>query len=193
MNGCVNFPLFSTIPNKQGAHCNSSDHLTQIELSWDWRVLGKPITTRPARLLDAVCLTHETGKQDNGKDLISITLNLGQNMLDHPDNYCFSGNRSITVNDEILSKEQRILRVLRKVLANIVKDATPAPGMPHPLKESTIYDIRDLFGLISEREAELADQSKPGRNEKPSYTDEPKKSNIIKLHKPGKKKDPGDE
>jgi len=91
------------------------------------------------------------------------------------------------VNDENLSKEQRILRVLRKVLANIVKDATPAPGQPHPLKESTIYDIRDLFGLISEREAELADQSKPDRNEKPHYTDEPKKSNVIKMPKSAKK------
>jgi len=96
------------------------------------------------------------------------------------------------LNDENLSKEQRILRVLRKVLANIVKDATPAPGMPHPLKESTIYDIRDLFGLISEREAELAEQSKPDRNEKPFYTDEPKKSNVIKIHKPVKKKKPED-
>jgi hypothetical protein len=92
------------------------------------------------------------------------------------------------VNDEILSKEQRILRVLRKVLANIVKDATPAAGQPHPLKESTIYDIRDLFGLISEREAELADQTKPGRNEKPSYADEPNKSNVIKMHKSGRNK-----
>lgn len=96
------------------------------------------------------------------------------------------------MNNEILSKEQRILRVLRKVLASIVKDATPAPGQPHPLKESTIYDIRDLFGLISEREAELADQSKPDRNEKPSYADEPKKSNVIKMPKSGKKK-PGDD
>jgi len=90
------------------------------------------------------------------------------------------------LNDKNLSKEQRILRVLRKVLANIVKDATPAPGMPHPLKESTILDIRDLFGLISEREAELAELSTPDRNEKPFYTDEPKKSNVIKMHKPGK-------
>lgn len=94
------------------------------------------------------------------------------------------------MNDEILSKEQRILRVLRKVLGNIVKDVTPAPGMPHPLKESTVHDIRDLFGLISEREAELADQSKPDRNEKPFFTDEPKKSNVIKMHKPGKKESP---
>ena len=92
------------------------------------------------------------------------------------------------MNDETLSKEQRILRVLRKVLGNIVKDATPAPGMPHPLKESTIIDIRDLFGLISEREAELANLSTPDRNEKPYFTDEPKKSNVVSMPKPGAKK-----
>lgn len=97
------------------------------------------------------------------------------------------------MNDEILSKEQRILRVLRKVLANIVKDATPAPGMPHPLKESTVHDIRDLFGLISEREAELADLSKPDRNEKPVFADEPKKSNVIKMPQSGKKTESVDE
>lgn len=91
------------------------------------------------------------------------------------------------MNEEILSKEQRILRVLRKVLANIVKDATPAAGMPHPLKESTILDIRDLFGLISEREAELADLSKPDRNEKPYFTDEKRQSNVIKMPQAVKK------
>src|SRR5690242_10293878 len=79
--------------------------------------------------------------------------------------------RSAPMNDQVLSKEQRILRVLRKVLANIVKDATPAPGEPHPLQESTIRDIRDLFGLISEREAELAEQAGLERNEKPHYAD----------------------
>lgn len=88
---------------------------------------------------------------------------------------------------EILSKEQRILRVLRKVLGNIIKDTTPAAGQPHPLKEGTIYDIRELFTLIAEREAELADQSSPDRNEKPYYTDEPAKSNVISMPKPGKR------
>ena len=91
------------------------------------------------------------------------------------------------MNDEIISKEQRILRVLRKVLANIVKDATPAAGMPHPLKESTVIDIRDLFGLISEREAELADLTKPDRNEKPHFSDEKKQSNVIKMPQAAKK------
>jgi hypothetical protein len=92
------------------------------------------------------------------------------------------------VNKENLSKEQRILRALRKVLGNIVKDATPAPGQPHPLKESTIIDIRELFGLISEREAELADLAAPDRNEKPHFADEPKKSNVINIHKQHKPK-----
>jgi hypothetical protein len=93
------------------------------------------------------------------------------------------------VNDnEVLSKEQRILRVLRKVLANIVKDATPAPGQPHPLQESTIHDIRDLFGLIAEREAELAEQAGLNRNEKPYYADEPQNSKVVTLHRPAKDK-----
>ena len=89
--------------------------------------------------------------------------------------------------DRELSKEQRILRVLRKVLANIVKDATPAPGMPHPLSESTIHDIRDLFGLIAEREAELAAEAGLAINEKPYYTDQPRSSAPVTLHKPKKK------
>ena len=97
------------------------------------------------------------------------------------------------MNDENLSKEQRILRVLRKVLANIVKDATPAAGMPHPLKETTILDIRDLFGLISEREAELADLSKPDRNEKPYFTDEKRTSNVISMPQAKKKRTTEDE
>lgn len=91
------------------------------------------------------------------------------------------------MNDEILSKEQRILRVLRKVLANIVKDATPAPGMPHPFKESTIHDIRDLFGLIAERERELAQAAGLTDNEKPYYTDEPPKAKIVAMPKPTRK------
>lgn len=95
--------------------------------------------------------------------------------------------------EQVLSKEQRILRVLRKVLANIVKDVTPAPGMPHPLKESTIHDIRDLFGLIAEREAELAAHTAPERNEKPFFVDQPPKSNVLKFHPAGKGKEAGRE
>jgi hypothetical protein len=91
-------------------------------------------------------------------------------------------------NEEGISKEQRILRVLRKVLANIVKDATPGPGRPSPFQDSTIADIRDLFGLIAEREAELAEQAGLNRNERPYYTDQPQTSSVVTLHKPDKDK-----
>ena len=89
---------------------------------------------------------------------------------------------------EGLSKEQRILRVLRKVLANIVKDATPPPGQPHPLSETTIVDIRDLFGLISEREKELAEEAGRNADEKPVYLDQPRTAQVVTLHR-GKKPD----
>ena len=91
------------------------------------------------------------------------------------------------MNDDTLSKEKRILRVLRKVLATIVKDATPAPGMEHPFKESTINDIRDLFGLIAERERELAQEAGLTANEKPYYTDEPPEAKVVAMPKPTRK------
>ncbi|MEW6293611.1 MAG: segregation and condensation protein A [Pseudomonadota bacterium] len=88
---------------------------------------------------------------------------------------------------EGLSKEQRILRVLRKVLGNIVKDTAPRPGRPNPLQESTIEDIRNLFGLIAERERELADEAGMTAKERPHFSDEPQTAQVLKLHKPTKK------
>lgn len=84
------------------------------------------------------------------------------------------------------SKEQRILVVMRKLLAQIVKDTTPGPGMRHPLKEQTIKDIRDCFGLISARERELAEQAGIDIKERPRYIDEPKTSTVIEFKRPNK-------
>lgn len=87
---------------------------------------------------------------------------------------------------EELSKEQRILRLMRKTLGNVVKDVTPLGGRTNPLSDSTIQDIKDCFGLISERERELAealnfDQAKP------YYADgEPPKAKVISMVKPTK-------
>lgn len=86
------------------------------------------------------------------------------------------------MNTENLSKEQQILRSMRKILASVVKDTATKPGMPRPLSEETIQDIRACFGLISDREAELAEELGFSRNEKPYYVDQPQKSNVIKLH-----------
>lgn len=82
------------------------------------------------------------------------------------------------------SKEQRILVVMRKLLAQIVKDTTPGPGMRHPLNEQTIKDIRDCFGLISARERELAEHAGIENKDRPRYTDEPKTSTVIEFKAP---------
>ncbi len=79
------------------------------------------------------------------------------------------------------SKEQRILIVMRKVLANIVKDTTPDPGMRNPLSESTIRDIRECFGLISARERELAEERGVEIADRPHYPDQPQPSKVISI------------
>jgi hypothetical protein len=90
------------------------------------------------------------------------------------------------MNTEELSKEQRILRLMRKTLGNVVKDVTPTATRANPLSESTILDIRDCFALISEREKELAEALGFSRA-KPYYTDgEQPNAKVIDFPKPKK-------
>ncbi|MDZ4200786.1 MAG: segregation and condensation protein A [Gallionella sp.] len=88
------------------------------------------------------------------------------------------------MNTAELSKEQQILRVMRKTLGNVVKDATPLGGRPNPLTAETIQGIKDCFALISEREKELAEQL--GFDEaKPYYKDgEQTGAQVINFVKP---------
>lgn len=84
--------------------------------------------------------------------------------------------------ESTLNKEQRILRVMRKVLSNVVKDVTPRDGIIHPLSEQTIQDIRDCFALISARENELA-QEIGLTQARPHFSDEPQSAKVVPLHK----------
>ena len=85
------------------------------------------------------------------------------------------------------TKEQEILMVMRKVLASIIKDTTPSPGMKHPMSDRTIQDVRACLGLISARERELADAQ--GRVvEKPYYVDEPRGEKVVPISSIGKPK-----
>jgi hypothetical protein len=87
---------------------------------------------------------------------------------------------------EELSKEQRILRLMRKTLGNIVKDVTPRGGSTNPLSGSTIQDIKDCFAMISERERELAEKLNFDQS-RPYYTDgERPNPKVINLVKPAK-------
>ena len=83
-----------------------------------------------------------------------------------------------------LSTEQRILIMMRKTLASVVKDTTPLAGMRHPLKDSTIKNIRDCFALISARERTLQQSSgKPAAKMRPRFADEPHTDQVIPLSK----------
>lgn len=86
------------------------------------------------------------------------------------------------------AKERDLLVVMRKVLANIIKDTTPAHrDLKHPLTDNTIQDIRLCLGLISSRERELADIAgiKP---EKPYYTDQKPSAEVVSINKISKRK-----
>ena len=81
--------------------------------------------------------------------------------------------------------------VMRKVLASIIRDTTPPPGMKHPLKDNTIEDVRACLGLISARERELAD-ARGIAMERPYFTDEEKTAEVVpisRIQKIGKEED----
>ena len=85
-------------------------------------------------------------------------------------------------------RERDLLLVMRKVLASIIKDTTPAHrDLKHPLTDNTIQDIRMCLGLISNRERELADLAGI-KQEKPYYVDEKQSADVVSIHKIGRVK-----
>ena len=79
--------------------------------------------------------------------------------------------------------------VMRKVLANIIKDTTPEHrNMKHPLSEGTIEQVRHCFGLISARERELADEAGVNQ-EQPYFSDEKPSADVVSIHSIKKKRD----
>ncbi len=91
------------------------------------------------------------------------------------------------MNDESskFSMERRILRIMRKVLANVVKDATPRDDMPGCLSDQTVDDIRHCFELISIREKELAETLNLDQAH-PLYPDQERTAKRITISKPAK-------
>jgi len=91
-----------------------------------------------------------------------------------------------------LSQEQRILILMRKTLAKVIKDTTPAAaGLSRVLADDTVEDIRSCLALISAREQEMAKEQGREIKERPRFTDEPKTAKIVSLSnliKPDSKK-----
>ena len=84
-------------------------------------------------------------------------------------------------NSPELTLEHRILIQVRKVLASVVRDVTPPPGMQSPLSPKTIEDIRDCFALISARERELSGKENP---DVPVFGDQRATTRIVDFKKP---------
>jgi hypothetical protein len=89
---------------------------------------------------------------------------------------------------EYLTKEHQIIATMRKVLSSIIRDTTPPPGRPHPLRESTIEDVKHCFALITAREQEIHEDAGKSMDRRPRYADEPKTSQVVDFVKPDKKK-----
>ena len=84
-----------------------------------------------------------------------------------------------------LSKEERILRIMRKVLTDVAKDTYTQPGLKHPLSEDTILSIRDCLALITARQQELSENGGQKMDARPRYIDEPQDSVVVPFHKTG--------
>jgi hypothetical protein len=89
-----------------------------------------------------------------------------------------------------LTPEERILRMVKRVLTDIAKDTSTPPGMQHPLSEQTIQGIRDCLSLISAREKELATAAGRPSRARPEFVDEPKTTHVVTLHPSSKKPGP---
>lgn len=82
--------------------------------------------------------------------------------------------------DNETSMERQVMRVMRKVLASVVKDTTPRPGVYQVLSQQTIEDIKGCFALISAREMELAKEAGIAE-ERPHYSDDPTKAKVVPI------------
>jgi hypothetical protein len=88
---------------------------------------------------------------------------------------------------DALSKEQQIMRAMRKTLTSVVRDCAPRPGQPSPLSEDTVENVRMCLGLIAARESELAEALGLSRMERPSYVDEPRGAEVLQFVPPTRK------
>ena len=91
------------------------------------------------------------------------------------------------MSDEDISKEERILRVMKRVLTDIAKDTYTRPGHRHPLSDDTVKDIRHCLSLITVREVELNKAAGRSMDHRPRFIDEPQDSVVVPLTVPDSK------
>ncbi len=80
-----------------------------------------------------------------------------------------------------LTKEQRILRMVRKTLGAIARETAPREGEEHPLTQQTFEDMRDCFALIAQREKELAEEAGVKSPMRPGFSDESNSAKVVSI------------
>ena len=80
-----------------------------------------------------------------------------------------------------LTKEERILQMMKRVLTDVAKDTAPHPGLRHPLSAGTVQGIRECLALISAREQELAREHGRSMRARPRFIDEPDPEVVVPL------------
>ncbi len=80
-----------------------------------------------------------------------------------------------------LTKEEQILKMVKKVLTDVAKDTYTPSHLKHPLSEDTIHSIRDCLALITTREQELAEEHGRDTSARPRYVDEAPKSVVVDI------------
>ena len=93
------------------------------------------------------------------------------------------------MSDDTPSKEERILRMMKRVLTDVAKDTHVTTGLKHPLSEQTIQGIRECLSVIVSREQELAGMAGRSMDMRPRYVDEPQDRVVVKLDAGNFKKD----
>lgn len=94
------------------------------------------------------------------------------------------------MSESAVSKEEQVLKAVKRVLTEVIKDTATEPGLKHPLSENTISGLRDCLVLISQREQELAAEAGRSMDMRPRFIDEPKPQGdvVVSLDSIGKAK-----
>jgi hypothetical protein len=91
--------------------------------------------------------------------------------------------------ESMLSKEEQILKMVKRVLTDVAKDTHVKPGLKHPLTDNTIIGIRECLALITARESELAKEAGRESKMRPRFVDEPQSTVVVPIEKLQRKKD----
>ena len=88
-----------------------------------------------------------------------------------------------------LTHEERILRMMKKVLTDVAKDTFAKPGYRHPLSDETIEGIRECLKLIALREHEIAREHGRESTARPRFIDEAPREVVVPIEGLRQRKD----